>query len=129
MGIVYACTYVHTNFLGHIPIVPLNYSVLSNELSCSRDSVELCVKEILLAMSRCLFARRSVQLDFYNIGRLVVQDSKVKMKFFRDFIKQLDFNEELGGEIRPQTTQSEISIMTNPYPSSRLATSDHILPR
>ena len=106
----------------------MNYSVLSNEGSCSRDSAELCIKEILLATSHCLFARKSIQLDFCNVGRLFVKDSKVKMKFFRDFIKQLDVDGELEKVFRPQTAQSDISIMSNPFPP-RTSTADNFLPR
>lgn len=116
--------------IGHIPIVPLNFTVISNEGPFSRDSVELCVREILLSMSRCLFEKKTVQLDFYKVGRLFTQNSKIKMKFFRDFIKKLDFNGELESIFRPRTAQSELSIMTNPF-LSRPTTSANpsILPR
>lgn len=101
---------------GHIPVIPLNYSVLSNEGPYSRDSFQLCIKEILLAMSRCLFAKKNVHLDFCDVGRLIVKDSKIQMKFFRNFIRQLDFNGDLESAFRPRTAQSEASIMTNPSP-------------
>lgn len=113
------CILIHS--LGEIPVVPLNYSVLSKEGPYSRDSVELCIKEIILAMSRCLCVKKSIQMDFFNVGRLLIQDSQVKFKFFRNFIKQLDFNGELENVFRPCTTQSSLSIMTNP--------SDSFLPR
>ncbi len=115
-------------FAGHIPIVPLNYTAISNEGSFNRDMVELCIKEILLAMSRCLFLKRSVQLDFYMVGRVIVKSSSVRIKFFHDFIKQLDFSEELENAFRLRTSQSDMSVMTNPLPSQLCSSSDH-LPR
>lgn len=108
----------------------MNYSAISSEESYSRDTTELCIKEILLAVSHCLFTRKGVQLDFYNVGRLFVKDSRAKMKFFRDFIKQLDIDGELENAFRPQTAQSDISIMSNPFPPrSSTADSSSFLPR
>lgn len=112
--------------IGHIPVIPLNYSVLSNEGPYSRDLLQLCIKEILLAMSRCLFAKRNVHLDFYEVGRVIIKDSKVQMKFFRSFINQLDCSGELANSFRPVTAQSVVSIMTNPRSST---SSGYILPR
>ena len=116
-------------YVGCIPVVPLNYTVLSNEGSYNRDSVELCIKEILSAMSRCLSVRKSIHLDFIDVGRVIIKDSKVQVKFFRDFIKQLDYNGELEDIFRLQTTQSEMSVMTNPILPHSSTSSDQFLPR
>lgn len=107
-------------------MVPLNYTVISNEGSYNRDSVELSIKEILSAMSRCLSLGKSIHLDFIEVGQVIVKDSKVQMKFFRDFIKQLDSNGELEDLFKLQTTRSEMSIMTNPRSTT---SSDQFLPR
>ena len=115
--------------LGHIPVIPLNYSTLSKQTLFSRDLVEMCFKEILLAMSRCLNARRNIQLDFNRVGRLLICDTKAKMKFFHDFIKKLDVSGELENAFRTHTTQSEMSIMTNPIPSRLSTASALTLPR
>lgn len=74
-------------------------------------------------MSRCLFAKKNVHLDFCDVGRLTVKDSRIQMRFFRNFIRQLDFNGDLESVFRPRTAQSEVSIMTNPSPCQ------HILPK
>ena len=115
-------------YAGHIPVVALNYSMLAKDGTYSRDSVELCIKEILLAMSHYLFTRKSVQLDFCGVGRLFVKELRVKMKFFRDFIRKLDVDGKLENVFRPQSTKSDISVMTNPFPS-RCTTTDNFLPR
>lgn len=107
----------------------MNYTVLSNEGPYDRDSIQLCIKEILLALSRCLFIKKSVHLDFCEVGRVIVKDSKIHMKFFRNFIKQLDIDGELENVFRPQTAQSDLSIMTTPSLSRSCSSSDHILPR
>ena len=79
-----------------------------------RDTVELCVKEVLQAMGRSLAARKNIQFDFGNIGRLVIQDRKAKMRFFRDFIASLDTSGEMEYAFRPDTAHSVLSIMSNP---------------
>lgn len=109
--------------VGGIPVIPLNYSVLSNETAFSRDTVELCIKEILLAMSHCLFSQKNIQLDFCKIGRLFIREKKAKMKFYLNFIRQLHSSAELEQLFRPLTDQSEMSIMSSStVPGTRLST-------
>ena len=52
--------------------------------------METCVQEVLQAVSRSLAMGRSVELDFTGIGRLLVKEKKVKMKFFKEFIRSMD---------------------------------------
>lgn len=99
-------------------MVPLNYTALSNEGPYSRDSLQSCVKEILLTLSRCLFAGKNIHLDFYEIGRIIIKDLRIQMKFFRNFIKELDFN--TNGELEDafsggsRRSWSKMSVVTNP---------------
>lgn len=102
------------SFTGQIPIVPLNFSVLSNGTNYDRNTVELCIKEIIQAMSRLLASSGNIQFDFHHIGRLLIAESKVKMRFFREFISSLDSSGELEHAFRPDTAFSTLSIMTNP---------------
>jgi hypothetical protein len=64
---------------GQIPIIQLNFSVLSAESPYDRDTVERCVKEVLLSLSRSVQSKRNVEFSFTGIGRLAIRDSKVKM--------------------------------------------------
>ena len=93
-----------------------------------RDTVELCVKEVLQAMGRSLAARKNIQFDFGNIGRLVIQDRKVKMRFFKDFIASLDTSGEMEYAFRPDTVHSVLSIMSNPSTPRPSTTSSLTLP-
>ena len=76
--------------LGQIPIVQLNFSVLSTESPFDRDTVERCVKEVLLSLSRSVQSNRNVEFTFTGIGRLAIRDGKVKMKFYKDFLNMMD---------------------------------------
>lgn len=108
--------------------MPLNFTVLSNETPFNRDTVETCIHEVVQAMSRMLAAKGSVQLDFCNIGRLFIRENKVKMRFFREFITQLDSSGEMESAFRPGTAQTELSIMSDPS-FSRPGTQALVLPR
>ena len=77
-------------------------------------------------MSRLLASKGNIQLEFYGIGRLFIQENKVKMRFFREFITQLDSSGEMETAFRPGTAQTELSIMSDP---SRPGTQALILPR
>ena len=78
------------NFIGQIPVVTLNFAALAFETPFNRDSVEGCVKEVLNALARSVGARRNVEFTFTGIGRLQIRDSKVKMKFYKEFVNSMD---------------------------------------
>lgn len=63
---------------------------MSFESPYDRDTVENCVREILNAVQRAVGAKKNVELTFSGIGRLSIRDSRVKMKFYKDFINQMD---------------------------------------
>ena len=71
-------------------MVPLNYTTLSNGTPWARTTVETCIHELLQAVSRSLGAGKTVELDFTGVGRLLVKEKKVKMKFFKEFIRSMD---------------------------------------
>ena len=76
--------------LGQVPVVKLNYTVLSNNTGLDRDVVELCVCDIFRAFSRSLANGRNIDFDFSGVGRLVIREKKARMKFFKEFIKAMD---------------------------------------
>ncbi|XP_030851180.1 coiled-coil domain-containing protein 81-like [Strongylocentrotus purpuratus] len=96
---------------GQVPIVQLNFAVLSNESPFDRDSVEGCVREVLQALSRAVQSKRNVEFSFTGIGRLTIRDSKVKMKFYKDFLTMMDGSGHLVEALknRPDTADSVLS--------------------
>ena len=54
--------------------------------------METCIHELLQAVSRSLGAGKTVELDFTGVGRLLVKEKKVKMKFFKEFIRSMDMS-------------------------------------
>jgi len=73
-------------------VVPLNLAQLSieHQNALSRDTIDTCIREVLGALSRCIASGRPVEFTFTGIGRLLIRDSVVKMKFFKNFMQTWD---------------------------------------
>ncbi|XP_074648110.1 coiled-coil domain-containing protein 81-like isoform X2 [Tubulanus polymorphus] len=112
---------------GQIPIVQLNFSALAAESPFDRDTVESCVKEVLLALNRSVASKRNVEFTFNGIGRLQLKESKVKMKFYKEFLNSMDGSGRLVESLknRPGTCDS---VMTD-RPLTRSSNNTLILPR
>ncbi|XP_064817982.1 coiled-coil domain-containing protein 81-like [Oncorhynchus masou masou] len=93
---------------GDVPLVQLNFTVLSVESPFERHVVEGCVRETLLVLLRAVAAGRSVLFTFHAIGELLFCRSKVKMKFYHDFVTSLDGSGKLLLALsnRPGTSNS-----------------------
>ena len=74
---------------GKIPVVPLNYTMISSGTRYDRETVEICIREVLQALSRMLSLGRDIEMDFNKVGRFVVHEKKAKMKFFKEFLNAL----------------------------------------
>ena len=67
--------------------------------------VENCVREILGAVHRSVGAKKNVELTFAGIGRLQIRDSKVKMKFYKEFINHMDGSGKLLDSLQNVSSQ------------------------
>uniref|UniRef100_A0A8C5S3G6 Coiled-coil domain containing 81 n=1 Tax=Laticauda laticaudata TaxID=8630 RepID=A0A8C5S3G6_LATLA len=111
---------------GDIPIVQLNFIVLSLDSPFNREMVEGCVRETLLSFSRSIATKQTVEFTFKGIGVLIVRDNKVKMKFYKDFLHTMDGSGTLLKALtnRPGTVDSVVSskdTSTPPFPPSNTA--------
>nr|XP_015219565.1 PREDICTED: coiled-coil domain-containing protein 81 [Lepisosteus oculatus] len=84
---------------GDVPVVPLNFTALSLESPFDRDTVEGCVRETLLVLSRALACRRRVLFTFRGVGALSIREGRAKMRFYRDFLDALDPSGGLVGAL------------------------------
>lgn len=112
---------------GNIPVHPLNYCAIANETAFSRDDVELCIKHILQVMNRSIQSRKNVEFTFNSIGKLQIRDSKVKMKFFKEFINNFEESGKIIADMqnRPGTMDSVMSRNEPARPSRNTC----VLPR
>ncbi|XP_005103098.1 coiled-coil domain-containing protein 81 [Aplysia californica] len=80
---------------GSIPVLPLNFASISFESPFDRDTVERCCKEIISSSARALASKRNIELCFSGIGRLTIREGRVKMKFYKEFINEMDSSGKL----------------------------------
>lgn len=96
---------------GDIPVVPLNFVMISLEGPFNRDTIEGCVRETLLFLSRSISIKQNVEFTFKGIGVLSIRDNKVKMRFYKDFLSSMDGSGTLTKALanRPGTMDSVLS--------------------
>ncbi|XP_016015855.2 coiled-coil domain-containing protein 81 isoform X2 [Rousettus aegyptiacus] len=96
---------------GDIPIVPLNFVMISLEGPFNRNTVEGCVKETLLFLSQSISIKQNVEFTFKGIGVLVIRDGNVKMRFYKDYLRTVDGSGALAKALtnRPGTVDSVLS--------------------
>lgn len=80
---------IHIN-AGQIPVVSLNYTVLSNGTPYNRDTVELSIREIVQALGKAVVASKNINMDFPKIGRLMIREKRGRMRFFKEFLRSID---------------------------------------
>ncbi len=95
---------------GNIPVHPLNYAAISQETAFTRDDVELCVKHILQVMNRSIQARKNIEFTFNSIGKLQIRDSKVKMKFFKEFIGNFEDSGKIIADMQNVSDLFEVNF-------------------
>lgn len=103
---------------GDIPVVPLNFVMISLDGPFSRDTVEGCVKETLLYLSRIISIKQNVEFTFKGIGVLVIRDSKVKMRFYKDFLCTMDGSGTLMKALANVNGFSSLNVTPNCSPES-----------
>ncbi|TEA26142.1 hypothetical protein DBR06_SOUSAS8510022, partial [Sousa chinensis] len=96
---------------GDIPVVPLNFVMISLEGPFNRDTVERCVKETSLFLSRSISTKQNVEFTFKGIGVLVIRGGNVKMRFYKNFLFTMDGSGALAKALanRPGTVDSVLS--------------------
>ncbi|XP_013385182.1 coiled-coil domain-containing protein 81 [Lingula anatina] len=120
--------YTKHHVSGQIPVVQLNFSAISFESPFDRDAVEICVQEVLGALARSVANKRNVEFTFAGIGRLQIRESKVKMKFYKEFLNSMDGSGKLVDALknRPGTVDS---VMSDRAPSRAHSSNTLVLPR
>lgn len=94
---------------GHIPVHPLNYAAIANETAFSRDDVETCVRHVLQVFNRSVQSRKNIEFTFTGIGKLQIRNSKVKMKFFKEFVNSCDQSGKAVNEMQNVTFSFQFS--------------------
>ena len=94
-----------------VPVIPINYTVLANESPFDRDTIELCIKEVLLALNKYISQQRHIEFVFPGIGKLLIRDSKARMKFYREFVNSVDSSGEVE-KMSMSALRSRLSVLS-----------------
>lgn len=103
----------HTKYFtsAQVPVSSLNYTVLSNESPFDRDTIELCIKEVLLALNKYISQQRHIVFVFPGIGKLLIRDFRARMKFYREFVASVDGSGEVG-KMSMSALHSRLSVLS-----------------
>ncbi|NXL00112.1 CCD81 protein, partial [Mesembrinibis cayennensis] len=80
---------------GNKELEPLKYSKVAAAASVSRRKAELCIHGTTSLLSRCLGKGESVALVLRDIGVLLIEGTRVQLKFYYAFLARLLGREEL----------------------------------
>ncbi|CAH8876213.1 unnamed protein product [Trichobilharzia szidati] len=81
---------------GSIPLVLLNYSELSAEISIPREQIEECIQNVYTTLNQYLYHDKFVEIVFNDIGKLRINKRKAKFCFFNNFLSELDSSGKLA---------------------------------
>ncbi|NXT35537.1 CCD81 protein, partial [Pelecanoides urinatrix] len=76
-------------FPGNKELEPLKYAKVAMGASVSRQKVEGCILGITSLLSHCLGKGENVALVLKDVGVLLIEDRRVVMKFYSDFLERI----------------------------------------
>ncbi|XP_072704724.1 uncharacterized protein [Ciconia boyciana] len=79
----------------HKELEPLKYAKVAAAASVSRRKVEGCIQGTMSLLSHCLRKGQNVALILKDIGLLLIEGTKVQMKFYYDFLERLSGKQNL----------------------------------
>ncbi|KFV96230.1 Coiled-coil domain-containing protein 81, partial [Fulmarus glacialis] len=74
---------------GNKELEPLKYAKVAMDASVSRRKVEGCILGITSLLSHCLGKGENVALVLKDVGVLLIEDRRVVMKFYSDFLERI----------------------------------------
>ncbi|XP_072704725.1 coiled-coil domain-containing protein 81-like [Ciconia boyciana] len=80
---------------GNKELEPLKYAKVAAAASVSRRKVEGCIQGTMSLLSHCLRKGQNVALILKDIGLLLIEGTKVQMKFYYDFLERLSGKQNL----------------------------------
>ncbi|KFQ79893.1 Coiled-coil domain-containing protein 81, partial [Phoenicopterus ruber ruber] len=80
---------------GNKELEPLKYAKVAAAASVSRRKVECCVEGTTSLLSYCLGKGENVALVLRDVGVLLIEGTKVQMKFYHNFLEMLSGKENV----------------------------------
>ncbi|NWY58023.1 CCD81 protein, partial [Chionis minor] len=82
-------------FPGNKELEPLKCSKVALEASVSRQKADSCIRGTASLLSRCLGKGENVALILKDVGVLLIEGPKVRMRFYYQFLERLCGKENL----------------------------------
>ncbi|NXJ05706.1 CCD81 protein, partial [Odontophorus gujanensis] len=80
---------------GHKECELIRYAAVAKAASVSWQKAESCIRDTTSLMSHCLHKGESVALVLKDVGVLLVEGTRVRMRFYYDFLERLSGKKNL----------------------------------
>ncbi|KFZ45862.1 Coiled-coil domain-containing protein 81, partial [Antrostomus carolinensis] len=80
---------------GHKELEPLKYTKVAKAVSMSWQKVESCIQGTTSLLSHCLGKGENVALVLRDVGVLLIEGVRVKMRFFYNFLVRMSGKKNL----------------------------------
>ncbi|XP_074973438.1 coiled-coil domain-containing protein 81-like [Phalacrocorax aristotelis] len=111
---------------GNKVLEPFRYAKVATAASVSRQKVEGCIQSTTTLLSHCLGKGETVALVLKDIGVLLIEGTKVQMKFYHNFLEKLSGKENLEKAVFKVPWLLEM-VVSWEVPVASLSVSDRII--
>ncbi|XP_075597523.1 coiled-coil domain-containing protein 81-like isoform X1 [Balearica regulorum gibbericeps] len=80
---------------GHKELEALKYAKVADAASVSRQKAENCIQGTVSLLSYCLWKGENVALVLKGVGVLLMEGTRVEMKFYYEFLEKISGQESL----------------------------------
>ncbi|NXA30677.1 CCD81 protein, partial [Ibidorhyncha struthersii] len=111
---------------GNKELEPLKYAKVAMAASVSRQKAEVCIQGTTSLLSHCLGKGENVSFVLRDIGVLLIEGRRVKMKFFYNFLERISGkkNLEIAGFKVPELLDM---VVSQEAPVASLTFSGHVI--
>ncbi|XP_062438585.1 coiled-coil domain-containing protein 81-like [Rhea pennata] len=119
-AVVHQIKYTNRDIPGDVMILPVYHHKMRLEPFFRKRTVERCMEETLICLSRLLENACDVDFVFRDIGVLVIRENRVRMRFYKEFLETLDQTGTLAEALLrdPMTKDSVITDRESIVPQS-----------
>ncbi|NXU81590.1 CCD81 protein, partial [Oreotrochilus melanogaster] len=111
---------------GNKELEPLKYSKVATATCVSRQKVECCIQGTTSLLSHCLGKGQNVALILKDLGVLLIEGTKVNMKFSYSFLERMSGKENLEKAVF-QVPQLLNTVVSPVVPVASLTFSGHVI--
>ncbi|OXB51466.1 hypothetical protein ASZ78_011830, partial [Callipepla squamata] len=83
------------DFAGHKEVEPLKYSEVAAATSVTRQTRKDCIFGTTFLVSHCLSKGENIAFVLKDIGVLLINGTRVQMKFYYNFLEKINGKEKL----------------------------------